>query len=116
MSAVNLTNLTEVEEMPGTFDLFKDFAKRIWRIRGFKIGSVLLMILIMGAIFAPYIGEGDPYTIDRTKQLAPPSSENILGADQQGRDLLSRILYGGRTSLLIGLVAVAVGGVLGVCV
>jgi peptide/nickel transport system permease protein len=70
------------------------------------------------ATFAPYIAPRDPATQDLRARRAPPGAEYVLGADEFGRDILSRIIHGSRASLTVALASVAigliVGGILGV--
>lgn len=69
------------------------------------IGFIILALLIFGAVFSPYL---TPYEWNETNVLntnAPPDSEHLLGTDSMGRDTLTRLLYGGRISLTVGLVA-----------
>jgi peptide/nickel transport system permease protein len=73
----------------------------------------LIGLLALCAIFAPLIAPYDPLTQALGSRLQPPSSAHWLGTDQLGRDILSRLLYGSRISLLIGLVVVASAGVFG---
>ena len=78
------------------------------------IGGLILVALIICAIFAPWIA---PYSYsyqDLNLGASPPSSDHLLGTDILGRDLLSRILYGARISLLVGFVATGVALVIGV--
>jgi peptide/nickel transport system permease protein len=93
------------------------FAKRFSKHRSGVVGAGLALMLIMTAIFAPLLSPRDPYHVDISKILSPPSVENFLGTDHLGRDLFSRILYGARVSLLVGVAAVMValfiGGILG---
>ena len=81
------------------------------------IGVAILLVLILAAIFAPLLTPYDPAQLSPRTARLPPSWEHPLGTDHFGRDVLTRILYGGRLSLRIGLIAVAigltVGGVLG---
>jgi peptide/nickel transport system permease protein len=77
------------------------------------IGLVIIGIIILMAIFAPLIARYDPNTIDLDHMLAQPSSSHLLGTDASGRDIFSRIVYGSRTSLLVGLVAVGISGIVG---
>lgn len=71
----------------------------------------LLVLVTLGApLFAPYA----PTTLDYTQLFAPPSREHLFGTDELGRDLLTRILYGGRTSMLLGFAATALAMVVGV--
>ncbi len=77
--------------------------------------SLILVVLIIGAaVFAPWLAPTDPYDNDLSLAMQPPGSEGLpLGADAQGRDMITRLLYGLRVSLLMGLAAVALGGSLG---
>ena len=80
-------------------------------------GLVVITLLGLGAIFAPAVATHDPYTIDLLAAGQPPSGEHWLGTDEVGRDVFSRLVYGARVSLSVGLVAVtiytAIGMVLG---
>lgn len=66
------------------------------------ISAIVLLILVIGALLAPVLAPADPTFLDPTKKLTPPNGEFLLGTDDVGRDILSRILYGGRVSLAIG--------------
>ena len=74
---------------------------------------ILLTLLVLVSIFAPLIAPYDPRFLDPVNRLQPPSSTNWLGTDDSGRDLLSRILYGGRVSLLIGITVTVAAAVFG---
>ncbi len=79
----------------------------------------VLMLLILSAIFAPYLGLADPYKGSMIARLKPPGTAGyILGTDEQGRDMLARLIYGGRSTLFIGLTPVVfaffIGGTLGI--
>lgn len=78
------------------------------------LGAALVMGLIIVAIFAPFIAPYDPLETNVENKRAYPSSEHLLGTDQLGRDLLSRLIYGTRIALLIGVLIVAVSGGIGV--
>lgn len=67
------------------------------------IGIAIFTIIILTSIFAPLLTSYDPLQVDMKSVLQPPSSEHILGTDKVGRDVFSRVLYGGRISILIGL-------------
>jgi len=77
------------------------------------IGFILITICILTAIFAPLLAPYDPYKMDLEIKLQQPNSEHLLGTDAIGRDTLSRIIYGSRTSLLIGLIAVGAATLIG---
>ena len=80
-------------------------------------GTVLLLVLVFAAIGAPLLTSHDPTQIDLAQQLMRPSRAHWLGTDIQGRDILSRLLFGARISLSVGLgaqaIALLVGGTLG---
>jgi peptide/nickel transport system permease protein len=78
------------------------------------IGLVILTILLLVAIFAPLLAPYDPYEMDISQRLQNPNAAHWLGTDQVGRDTLSRVIYGTRTSLQIGLIAVSIAAAIGV--
>jgi len=80
------------------------------------LGAILLVFFVFCAIFADYLAPYDPLQSDLMNNLAPPSSEHILGTDELGRDLLSRIIHGARISLHLGVISVGTALVFGVLV
>lgn len=80
-------------------------------------GMVILIVEIIAVVFLPLLLHLDPYTSDPLYFDSAPAKSHILGTDQIGRDLFARLLYGGRTSLLVGvfstLIALAIGVPLG---
>lgn len=93
--------------------------KRIQGHQGMIIGSMIVLLIILMALFAPFLAPHDPYQQDLLSRLIPPiwdsrgSSEHILGTDHLGRDYLSRLIYGARISLLIGIGAALISGLIG---
>lgn|ERR1017187_4362047 len=80
----------------------------------FKLGVSLVLVVVVAAVLAPLIAPYDPRHGDLANHyLAPPGSHFLLGADAEGRDVLSRILYGARLSLLVGLISQCVAVTLG---
>lgn len=83
------------------------------------IGSIIVLIVVISALLAPFISPYDPNESDLSKRLLPPSweeegsQENFLGTDHLGRDILSRIIYGTRISLIVGIVTVLISGIFG---
>lgn len=77
------------------------------------VGLVLILLLIITAIFAPWIAPYPPNEIDMTQTLAKPTTAHWLGTDNLGRDVLSRLVYGARTSVIIAVGATAVSVILG---
>jgi peptide/nickel transport system permease protein len=78
------------------------------------IGLLLIVALFLTGALAPLIVSHDPVEMNYTKRLAPPGKENLLGTDQFGRDLLSRIFWGARRALLISLAVVILGLIMGI--
>ncbi len=77
--------------------------------------SLGLIILIIGvAILAPVISPYQPNELNLGASLQPPSTQHLLGTDRMGRDILTRIIYGTRISLIVGVIAVGISGLLGV--
>jgi len=87
--------------------------RRLLRHRKGVVGTVVLLLLCLMGLFGQQIAPYDPNEIHIESQLAPPSREYVLGTDELGRDVLSRILYGARPSMAAGLVTVAVAAFLG---
>ncbi len=75
------------------------------------LGAILLL-----SFLAPWIAPCDPETIDFAQILSPPSAEHLLGTDDMGRDLFSRILYGGRQSILLAFLATALSACIGLLI
>jgi peptide/nickel transport system permease protein len=76
-------------------------------------GAIVVFSLFITALLAPLLAPYDPSFIDAERVLTPPSRVHPLGTDQLGRDVLSRIIWGGRISLLVGFVAVGIATVIG---
>lgn len=76
-------------------------------------GIIVIVILILTACFAPFIAPYDPYEMDLNNVLMQPCKDHLLGTDSLGRDTLTRIIYGTRTSLMIGLIAVGIAATVG---
>lgn len=76
-------------------------------------GMVIILLLIIAAIFAPFIVPHDPYLQDLSNILKQPTKDHLLGTDELGRDTLSRIIWGSRISIMVGVVAVSIAGVFG---
>jgi len=85
--------------------------------KGSAVGLVIVLLLMFAAIFAPWLAPRDPLEQDVLDRLKPPTAEHWLGTDYFGRDTLSRLLYGARVSLVIGvsatLIAMAIGATIG---
>ena len=94
-------------------------SRRILRNAGFLVGAVIVGFVLVVAILAPWIAPYDPFAIDLGRRLIPPmwmeggTPANLLGTDQLGRDYLSRLIYGARISMIIGIATVITSGIIG---
>ena len=94
--------------------------RRLWRLKWGLAATGVLVSIIASAVLAPWVVPKDPFAVDVRHRLVPPvwmdggTRENVLGTDQVGRDLLSRVIYGGRISLVVGVAAVLISVSLGV--
>ena len=79
----------------------------------FRIGIALTLALIIAALGADLLSPYDPYKVDMEAVMASPSGAHLFGTDYLGRDMLSRVLHGGRISLAIGVLAVLISGIVG---
>lgn len=87
--------------------------QRFRRHRLAMFGLVTLALFCVAALVAPWLAMADPYYVDIVNIEASPSVEHILGTDAAGRDVFARLVYGARISMSVGLVAVAISGVIG---
>ena len=91
----------------------QEVVRRFFRNKQAVVGLVMLCILIVAAVFAPVLAPYDPLKQDLLHRLKGPSAEHIMGTDELGRDIFSRILYGARISMTVGLIAVSISCVVG---
>ena len=93
--------------------------RRLLRLWSFRVGASVVLLIVLAGLFAPLIAPYDPYANDLQNRLTDPawyaggSMANFFGTDGLGRDYLSRLLYGARTSLFIGVCAVLLSGLIG---
>ncbi|HLA16972.1 MAG TPA: ABC transporter permease [Candidatus Limnocylindrales bacterium] len=97
--------------------LWRDAASRLVRNKLAMAGLAIVVVFAVVAILAPLIAPYDPLERDPGQVFKPPSAEHLIGTDRQSRDMLSRVIYGARISLVVGVVSVvmglAMGGVVG---
>lgn len=86
---------------------------RLMRDRVALVSALVLAVFALAALFAPWVAPYDPYFTDLPKAMQPPSAAHWFGTDNTGRDLLSRVIFGARNTLMMGLAGVLVGGALG---
>lgn len=94
--------------------LFRIALSQLKRNKGAIAGGVIVLVFVLSAVFAPFIAPYDPLDSKLDEALQSHSFRHWLGTDEQGRDILSRIIYGGRMSLAIGVIAIAIASVLGI--
>jgi peptide/nickel transport system permease protein len=111
----------EVQQATATFSPTAPVARRrpgVWqrfrRHRVALVGALILLVLAAGAVGAPVVAANDPYKVDISAYRTGPAVNHPLGTDSSGRDVFSRLLYAGRVSLSVGLVAVAIYTLIGV--
>jgi peptide/nickel transport system permease protein len=91
-----------------------DVLGRVARHRSGLAGGALVLLFVLVALLAPWLAPHDPLRGDLSRAREDPSHEHWLGTDELGRDVLSRIIWGARLTLRVGLIAVAIGLVVGV--
>lgn len=98
----------------------RELLGELWRDKAGLLGVIFLVVLVLSAIFAPLIAPHAPEAQSLSDRLLPPvwgeggEWSHVLGTDALGRDVLSRIIYGARISLLVGVAVVALAGIFGV--
>jgi ABC-type dipeptide/oligopeptide/nickel transport system permease subunit len=95
--------------LPGRLHL----VRRLARDKVALVAVVFLGAVVLAAAAAPWVAPYDPYFTDLTKVMQPPDGEHWFGTDNTGRDILSRVIFGARNTLLMGFTGVTVGGLLG---
>jgi peptide/nickel transport system permease protein len=93
---------------------FLAFCRRLWKVRLAAIGLGIVALLVICAVLAPVISPYEPNRQRLLEALQGPSAEHLLGTDENGRDVLSRILYGTRISLAAGIFSVSIALFFGV--
>ncbi len=101
------------EKTPSEVGVWEDVLRRMLQHRLGMFGFTIVVILIITAIFGPYLAPYDPNTIDFTVRFSEPTLAHPLGTDNFGRDTLSRIMHGSRVSLQVGIIAVGIAATVG---
>ncbi len=91
----------------------REFLDGLISNKGALAGLIILLLLILAAIFAPLITTYDPIKIDPPSRTLPPSRDHWMGTDGFGRDIYTRVVYGARVSLPVGLIAVGIAATVG---
>jgi peptide/nickel transport system permease protein/oligopeptide transport system permease protein len=108
--AADLRLQSEIGEEEGFWDLMRRMAREN---KTAVISFVVIVLMILAATLAPFLTPYEENDMDLMHRLSPPSAEHLLGTDEGGRDVLTRLLYGARVSLLIGVVPALLSLVLG---
>jgi peptide/nickel transport system permease protein len=107
----DLLVIAPAEITPG---YWRGVGRRLLRDRLSVVCALVLIAIVLSAIFAPYLGLADPYLGSMIRRLKPIGTPGyLLGTDELGRDMLARLIYGGRLSLFIGLMPVGLAFVIG---
>lgn len=92
-------------------------ARRLWKSGQARFGAALILLLVLAALLAPWLAPADPNAQQLVHRYAPPLTHGfLLGSDDFGRDLLSRVLYGARVSLTVGVASVLAAALAGLLV
>jgi glutathione transport system permease protein len=97
-----------------TITPFMIFWQKFKKQKSAMVAGIFILFLVFIAIFAPLIAPYDPYATDYTQAMMPPSAQHWAGTDIYGRDILTRIIYGTRISLSVGVSSVTIGAIVGV--
>lgn len=93
--------------------LWRDAAKRFCKNKTAVVALAILILMVLAALFAGVITPYGPYESELSQVKAPPSAQHLFGCDENGRDILTRILYGARISLSVGVITVLISTVVG---
>ena len=113
MSEVIRRTIASIDEAPLRVSTFRRFIRVFLSRVVVVFGLTVIIALILTAVCAPYIAPYDPYQQNLDNILSRPNSKHLLGTDTLGRDTLSRIIYGSRTSLMVGIVAIFIAAAIG---
>jgi len=105
---------TGISEAPPRVGEWQRFQRVFFQRKVVMFGLIILVLLVITAIFAPLLAPYNPTQISMKESLQQPSGTHLLGTDLQGRDTLSRLIYGSRTALAVGFGSVLMAGVVGV--
>jgi len=114
LTVQNTVPVAEVER--GEERVFRAILRRIWRNKMAVAGLGVIVLMIVVAIAAPLIAPYDPLAQNILEQTQPPSGAHLMGTDEFGRDVFSRIIYGTRPSLEVGFIAVGIATTAGLII
>ena len=103
-----------LESQTGEAEGFGTLMRRMARDNKLAVlSAIVILLMVLAAVFAPFLSKYDPAYMDLMKRLSAPSAEHLFGTDEAGRDILARTLYGARVSLLVGVVPTVVSMLIG---
>ncbi len=107
------TTIDQLEDLRDRPSLFKQFTGFVRKQPLGTAGGVVVILYILMAVFAPYITGIDPTYNSYEQQFVPPGMQFLMGTDEWGRDILTRVIYGSRTALFVGFTCAIVGSTVG---
>jgi peptide/nickel transport system permease protein len=107
------SDVSTIKETSPRAKEFRRFMRVFFGRAVVSVSMVLLIIYLIVAAFAPLVAPYDPYKTNFKESLEQPSAKHLLGTDSIGRDILSRVIYGSRLSLLVGVIAVSISAIVG---
>jgi peptide/nickel transport system permease protein len=116
MTTATAINLLDKEKPVKGESTWVRARRRFFRHRLAMAGLIILSAMILMAVFAPVLARFDPIEINLANMSKPPGNGHLLGTDTTGRDVWARILYAGRVSLSVGLVAVTISTLIGIVI
>jgi peptide/nickel transport system permease protein len=120
LSAGREVALKEVDALAAAPTAAQGSLRRLWRLKWGLAATAIMLLIVGSAILAPWLAPFDPLSVNIRHRLAPPAwleggtPQHLLGTDQIGRDLLSRMIFGGRVSLIVGVSSVLISASIGV--
>jgi len=112
----HLTEKTADQSTERYRSLWSDVWRQFRRHKGAMVGLVMLLVIMFGSFIGPLIYPLDPFAIDTSQASLSPSLDHPMGTDNLGRDVMARVMVGGRISLSVGIAAMIVGVVIGTAV
>ncbi|MFC1532252.1 ABC transporter permease [Thermodesulfobacteriota bacterium] len=106
-------NTGELSEAPPQTNEWLRIFRVFWGRKVVIFGLAIIIVMIFTAIFAPLLAPYDPYLLSMGESLQQPSAKHLLGTDLYGRDVFSRIIYGSRVSLIVGIASVGMASIIG---
>lgn len=120
LSAGGEVALKEMDAVAAAPTVAQISLRRLWRLKWGLAATAVILLIVASAVLAPWLAPFDPLSVNIRHRLAPPAwleggtPQHLLGTDQVGRDLLARMIYGGRVSLIVGVAAVLISASIGV--